>query len=124
MESSARCALRFVRPPRFSGPLSFASRWRRWSGLRTGWMALFGQIFSHMPQPRQKSVRLATCLMMGRAICVCFGVGTLASETVSDCFCITTLMALNEQLATQLPHIVQRSAWYSIIQGRSFTPTS
>ena len=52
------------------------------------------------------------------------GVGTLASETVSDCFCIATLMASNEQLATQLPHIVQRSAWYSIIQGRSFTPTS
>ena len=45
-------------------------------------------------------------------------------QTVIDCFCITTLMALNEQLATQLPHIVQRSAWYSIIQGRSFTPTS
>ena len=36
--------------------------------------------------------------------------GWLPSDTVRDCFCTSTLMALKEQPATQLPHMVQRSA--------------
>ena len=72
-------------------------------------MASFGQTFSQMPQPRQKSVRLATCLMTGRTRWIFFGSGTGFSDTVRDWPRTATLMDLKEQDATQLPHIVQRS---------------
>jgi hypothetical protein len=47
---------------------------------------------------------------MGRATKLCFGVGTPASDIVKDWDCTSTLMALKEHPATQLPHMVQRSA--------------
>ena len=62
-----------------------------------------------MPQPQQKSVRLATCLMTGRTRWIFFGSGTGFSDTVRDWPRTATLMDLKEQDATQLPHIVQRS---------------
>ena len=45
-----------------------------------------------------------------------------ASEIVMARRSTLTLMDLKEQLATQLPHIVQREGSYSIFQGRSLTP--
>ena len=122
--SRVRGVARLLRPPRLTGPWARASTGKRLSGLRTGRMALLGQTFSHMPQPTQACSMRVFCLITGRAKCSAAGSGKALRETVTLRCETPASMALKVHAATQEPHMVQRSAWYSMVQRRSLTLTS
>jgi hypothetical protein len=124
MESRVRTACTFLRPPRFTGPLPRVRSGVRASGLRTGWMALLGQIFSHMPQPEQELAVPFFWRMTALATCSCTGVGHPSRDTVRSLRSTVTSMASKVQAATQEPHIVHFSGSYSIFQLRSLNVTS